>query len=443
MAMVYAQPEITREQIKLAASRQFPEGDVQHWWHPPTGRGVRTRFSDDLLWLPFVVSFYVQVTGDDSILNETLPFIETPKLQDGHDEAYTHPIIGTSTASLYEHCLLTLNRSLKVGSHGLPLMGSGDWNDGMNRVGNLGKGESVWLAWFLIKTLKDFIPLCEKRKDLLHLKKFQKHIEKLKNSLEANAWDGNWYLRAYFDNGEKMGSKSSEECKIDSIAQSWALISGAGNSERSKIALQSVNEHLIDRENQIIKLFTPPFDKSHADPGYIKGYVPGVRENGGQYTHAAIWTMMAYTTIGDAKTATELYSLINPINRTSTMTGMQKYKVEPYVISADIYGVEPHIGRGGWSWYTGSASWMYRAAIESILGINIQQKTLTLKPCIPADWPGFECSYQKGATTFNISVINNQAENSLEIDGVKIADQIIPLIDDGKERRIVMKMKTL
>lgn len=437
MAMVYSHPEITRAQILLAASRQFPEGDVQHWWHPPTGRGVRTRFSDDLLWLPFVVNYYIQITNDVSVLNEVVPFIQTDILHEGHDETYTQPTVSFEKATIFEHCLRTINRSLKVGDHGLPLMGSGDWNDGMSRVGNLGKGESVWLAWFLIKILKEFSVHCDEETKA----KYLTHVEKVKTAIETQAWDGEWYLRAYFDNGEKMGSRDNVECQIDAIAQSWSLLSGEGNPERSRMAIKAVDRQLIDRENKIIKLFTPPFDKSEQDPGYIKGYLPGVRENGGQYTHAAIWTMMAYAELKDGKAATELFSLINPINRSSDQSGALKYKVEPYVISADIYGVPPHVGRGGWSWYTGSASWMYRAGIESILGFKLQGETLTLNPCIPKEWDQFEISYAKGKATYIIKVLNNQDEASVEIDGKKLSDLKIPIIDDGKTHQVVVHFK--
>jgi cyclic beta-1,2-glucan synthetase len=319
-------------------------------------------------------------------------------------------------------------------------MGSGDWNDGMNRVGNLGKGESVWLAWFLIKTIRGFISLCEKKNDIPRAERYIVHIVNLKQAIETNAWDGEWYLRAFFDNGEMMGSHTNEECKIDSIAQSWSILSGEGNTERSKIALESVNKNLINREEQIIKLFTPPFDKTKTDPGYIKGYVPGVRENGGQYTHAAIWTMMAYAQNNDAKMATELFSLINPINHSSSRTASQKYKVEPYVIAADIYGVSPHVGRGGWSWYTGSASWMYRAAIESILGFTIHQNNMIINPCIPKEWDQFQLTYQKEKASYFITVLNNQSEASIEVDGKLIEGHEIKIMNDEKEHKVIIKL---
>lgn len=439
MAMVYSHPEITREQIKLAASRQFPEGDVQHWWHPPTGRGVRTRISDDLLWLPFVINYYIKVTGDESILEEMISFIEAPQLTEGHDEAYTQPQISKLESTIFDHCCRAIDRSLKVGAHGLPLMGSGDWNDGMNRVGHSGLGESVWLAWFLIKIMRDFIPFCLKLGDRTRAQSYLTHVEKLKNSIESHAWDGEWYLRAYFDDGEKLGSNKSDECKIDAIAQSWSLISGEGNEERSKKALTSVNQYLINRQEQIIKLFTPPFDKSTVDPGYIKGYVPGVRENGGQYTHAAIWTIMAYAALKDGQTATELFSLINPINRSATLTGAQKYKIEPFVIAADIYGVSPHVGRGGWSWYTGSSSWMYRAGLESLLGFSLHANRLTIDPCIPASWEQFSITYRRGKTIFNITLLNNQNDAAIEVDHKVIDGTEIILVDDQREHNIVVK----
>jgi cyclic beta-1,2-glucan synthetase len=438
MALVYTRPDLTREQIINAAHRQFPEGDVQHWWHPPTGRGVRTRFSDDLLWLPFVTAFYLDATNDYSILDVVIPFIDTPLLTEGHDETYTEPRVSDQKASLLEHCLRTMDRSLKVGSHGLPLFGSGDWNDGMSRVGHEGRGESVWMAWFLSLTLKNFIPVCEKKNESSRAELYKKHLVDLKTNIEKNAWDGEWYLRAFFDNGEPMGSRGNEECKIDAIAQSWAVLSGQGDPARAKTAMRSVDENLILRNEGLIKLFTPPFDKSSQDPGYIKGYVPGVRENGGQYTHAAIWTMMAYAEMGNAETASELFNMINPINHAKNFEEAKKYKVEPYVVAADIYGLEPHIGRGGWSWYTGSASWFYRAGLEGLLGLKLKGDHLTLTPCIPKEWKKAEVIYRRQKTEYHI-IIKADEKNMLEFDGKEIRDGRIPLLDDGKTHKIILK----
>ncbi len=442
MALLHTRPDISRAQILEAARHQFEEGDVLHWWNPPAGRGVRTRFSDDLLWLPYVTAEYVSATGDESILGESIPFLKGETLKPAEMERYAQFETAEKSFSLYEHCRRAIEKGATTGAHGLPLMGGGDWNDGMNRVGMNGRGESIWLGWFLYSTLKKFASLTELMKSDPAL--YLRQAEALSKALEAQAWDGEWYLRAYYDDGSRLGSSKNNECQIDSIAQSWAVISGAADPARALQAMESVNDRLVKRADQMILLFTPPFDNSARDPGYIKGYLPGVRENGGQYTHAAIWTAWAFAKLGQGDRAVELFHALNPIRHSDTPEKAALYKTEPYVIAADIYSVSPHVGRGGWTWYTGSSGWMYRLGIEAILGINRVGSALDINPCIPREWPGFKVDYRFGGTHYKISVENphnvNQGIQQVVLDGISLADKLIPLIDDGQphEVRILM-----
>ncbi len=440
------EPWLTRDQLLLHAAHQFVEGDVLHWWHPPHGRGIRTRFADDLLWLPFVTASYVRSTGDASVLEERVPFLTSRALRPGEDEAYLAPRSTKETAELYEHCCLAIDRSLGAGAHGLPLFGGGDWNDGMNRIGREGSGESVWMACFLFSVLEDFIPLCESRGDSLRVSGYREHQRRLSEALETSGWDGDWYRRGYYDDGAPLGSRNDEECRIDALVQAWATLSGAAPRERCERAMDAVESNLVSWEDGMVRLLTPPFDRTTHDPGYIKGYVPGVRENGGQYTHAALWVVAAMARLGRRDRAARLLELLSPVTQSRSRERATVYQAEPYVVAADVSGNPQHRGRAGWTWYTGSSGWMLRIALEEVLGVRLEGgDTVVVRAAIPASWPGYSVTLRPWGRRglWHIRVVKPSGEASevvrIRLDGREIEPAAgvarIPVgSDDGDHR---------
>ncbi len=432
MALLYSRPDLAREHILRAAARQYEDGGAQHWWHPPDGVGTRTRFSDDFLWLPFVVAHYLTVTQDFGLLDEVIPFLHSQPLLPEEQERYELPQISAEKGSLYEHCLRALTHGVRRGEHGLPLMGCGDWNDGMNKIGELGQGESVWVGWFLLVILRDFLPVMRERGDHSEADELAAKAATLRQAIEAHAWDGEWYRRAFFDDGTPLGSARNDECRIDSIAQSWAVIAKA-DPQRTDQALASVFEHLVSMDDKLVKLLDPPFDKTRLEPGYIKGYLPGVRENGGQYTHAVMWFIQALALKGDGDRAMQIFDAVNPVSHTSDPQSLSIYRSEPYVVAADVYSIPPHVGRGGWTWYTGSASWMYRVAVETLLGLKLRGRQLSFAPCLPQNWDGFELSLRFGVSLWRFKI--RMTADASGDDG-----RPIELYDDGQTHDYVLHL---
>jgi len=449
-ALVYHDPTITREQILRHAANQFVEGDVLHWWHPPASRGIRTRFSDDLLWLPLVVSEYCATTGDLQLWDELAPYLAGPQLEPGEAESFFTPQPAGESSSIYEHCCRAIDRSLAVGAHGLPLIGCGDWNDGMNRIGQAGRGESVWMAFFLYYVLDRMIPACRLRFDEARAARYQEHQHRLRAALNAEGWDGHWYRRAFFDDGEPVGTAGADECQIDALVQAWAALSGAGDEQKSRQAMEAVERRLVREDAGLIQLLDPPFDRTPRDPGYIKGYLPGVRENGGQYTHGVLWFVRAMAELGRGSRAVELLDMLNPIHHARTAEEVAVYQAEPYVVAADVYSQPPHVGRAGWTWYTGSAGWMFRVAVESILGLQVRNsRELLLNPCISASWPACRLRLRfPTGVRYEIIIENpHQRETGVKtaaLDGepAKVNHGVaeIPLLTDRQVHRVILQL---